>query len=67
MSRGSAIIAIMIAFVGGFAIGQVTGGGSGEETEVADVRVEAPVEAARGAGAPEGAPPPARSSVTASP
>ncbi|MCB9601439.1 MAG: thioredoxin domain-containing protein [Sandaracinus sp.] len=58
MSRGSAIIAIMIAFVGGFAIGQVTGGGSGEESEVADVRVEAPVEAARGAGAPEGAPAP---------
>lgn len=60
MSRGSAIIAIMIAFVGGFAIGQVTGGGSGDENEVADVRVEAAGEiGARGPEAPtEGAPAP---------
>ena len=34
MSRGSAIIAIMIAFVGGFAIGQVTGGGDDDGSEV---------------------------------
>lgn len=40
MSRGSAIIAIMVAFVGGFAIGQVTSdGGDGEE--VSNVEAEA--------------------------
>ncbi len=62
MSRGSAIIAIMIAFVGGFAIGQATGGGDEESSAVAavDLAGDAPAEgagaAARGAGeaAPEG-------------
>ncbi len=40
MSRGSAVIAIMIAFVGGFAIGQATGGGDDDES-VANVDLAA--------------------------
>ena len=53
MSRGSAVIAIMIAFVGGFAIGQATGGGDDDSSAVAAVdlagdRAEGAVGAARG-------------------
>ncbi|MEM9070284.1 MAG: thioredoxin domain-containing protein [Myxococcota bacterium] len=53
MSRGSAIIAIMIAFVGGFAIGQATSGSDDEENTVAavDLAGDAPAEAARGGAA----------------
>lgn len=51
MSRGSAIIAIMIAFVGGFAIGQATGGGDDDSAAVAavDLAGDAPAEGAVGA------------------
>ncbi len=50
MSKGSAVIAIMIAFVGGFLIGNLSGSGDGEE--VADVELTG--EGARGAAMPEG-------------
>ena len=55
MSRGSAIIAIMIAFVGGFAIGQVTGGGDddGSEVTAVDVAGRGAAEGAGAAAAPE--------------
>ena len=48
MSKGSAVIAIMIAFIGGFAIGNVTGGSGDGGEEVANVEVE-PTEGAGGA------------------
>ncbi|MBX3248900.1 MAG: thioredoxin domain-containing protein [Myxococcales bacterium] len=58
MSRGSAIIAIMIAFVGGFAIGQITGSkdGGGEEVAAVELGRGGPAPSAAGAAAPaEGA------------
>ncbi len=55
MSRGSAIIAIMVAFVGGFAIGQVTSDGGGDE-EVANVEVTGDGERAGALGAAGPAP-----------
>src|SRR5688572_26794805 len=50
MSKGSAIISILIAFVGGLAIGHLTGSGDGEGDEVADIGEEGDGETA-GAGA----------------
>ncbi len=51
MSKGSAVIAIMIAFIGGFAIGNVTGGsGDGGEEVATNVEVE-PTEGAAGTAA----------------
>ena len=50
MSKGSAVIAIMIAFVGGFLIGNLTGGDG--DGEVADVELRE--DGARGAAMPEG-------------
>lgn len=49
MSKGSAVIAIMIAFVGGFAIGNLSGGG--DSGEVSDVEIGAADQEALPAGA----------------
>ncbi|MEO0326574.1 MAG: thioredoxin domain-containing protein [Myxococcota bacterium] len=55
MSKGSAVIAIMIAFIGGFAIGNVTGSSGDGGEEVANVDVE-PAAGAGAAGAEGDAP-----------
>jgi len=51
MSKGSAIIAILIAFVGGLVIGRVTPGSAGGEEEAETVELAAADTAARGVGA----------------